>query len=490
MSGKGWRIGAVAVLAFVACAASPRSVVGTDSSVPLPDDPQGARALVDDPLRCTDRAATPLIDNAYDAHWAPDSKTLVVSRIVTIPNPRMITGYEEDQRLITLDVSTGQVRDLGQGSKPSWSGYGTYLSFWRDGDYDLRVISGLGVVAFVAASEPGVRWLGDDLYFFHDDEIRVWSAGVTTTIAHVGDELAPRYPHDDVYFSADAQRFTMTRYYQDGDFERYIGITKTGEMSLLPGAATFSEWSTTGHALLLRSADAITLVAEDGTQRNIAQSLLPGRVHGWTADGKLMFGTLSPTIPGGNTSDKFTVLATGDVATLPNLMGVRAFSPDGHFFVGTSRTGNYPTELDVYRCGVAGEPDTRAAAAARARQARIESDARRFVRPVSGAIVQFVQGSHTGIDLVAPFGALIVATDDGVVDDAGWVPVGGRRVCVMHAADLESCDYHTSLALVSVGEHVVRGQPVALIGLTGLTMGPHVHWEARLNGMIVDPLQR
>jgi murein DD-endopeptidase MepM/ murein hydrolase activator NlpD len=66
--------------------------------------------------------------------------------------------------------------------------------------------------------------------------------------------------------------------------------------------------------------------------------------------------------------------------------------------------------------------------------------------------------------------------------------VGGFHVCVMHAGGLESCDYHISLSLVAKGDHVVRGQPIALVGMTGLTTGPHVHWEAKLNGRIVDPL--
>ena len=492
MSGKGWQTLVIGALALAACApltGAGRSVAVTEGATP-PNDPPDARAVAaGDPLSCTERAATPQIDNAYDAHWSPDSKSLVVSRIVTIANPRMITGSEEDQRLLTLDVTTGQVRDLGQGSKASWSGFGTYLSYWRDGEWDLRIVNGAGkVAAYAAASEPGIRWIGDDLYFFHEDEIRVWSAGITTTIAHVPADLEPEYPKDDVYFSADAQRFTMTRYHQNGDFERYIGDTKTGAMTQLPSVATFSEWSPQGHTLLLRTADAITLIGDDGSQQNIAQSLLPGRVHEWTADGKLMFGTMSPTMPGGNAFDKFTVLTTGDVATLPNLLGVRTFSPNGRYFVGTTRTGNYSTELDVYECGVAYEPDARADTAARARQTRIDADPRRFVRPTSGAIVQYVQGNHTGIDVSAPFGAIVVASDDGVVDDAGWVPVGGRRVCVTHAGGLQSCDYHTSLALVKIGDHVTRGQPIALVGMTGLTAAPHVHWEARLNGMVVDPL--
>jgi len=43
---------------------------------------------------------------------------------------------------------------------------------------------------------------------------------------------------------------------------------------------------------------------------------------------------------------------------------------------------------------------------------------------------------------------------------------------------------------VNVGQRVVRGQPIALIGMTGVTTGPHVHWEAKLFGRLVDPLAR
>jgi murein DD-endopeptidase MepM/ murein hydrolase activator NlpD len=61
---------------------------------------------------------------------------------------------------------------------------------------------------------------------------------------------------------------------------------------------------------------------------------------------------------------------------------------------------------------------------------------------------------------------------------------------VAHGAGLESCYYHGSSALVTVGQRVTRGQPIALVGMTGVTTGPHVHWEAKLFGRIVDPLGR
>ncbi len=479
------------LIVLCACAAASRATELTfervTDEIALPDDPHEA-----DPLSCTDRTAIPTIEDAFDAHWAPDSQTLVVSRIVTIANSRTVTGYEEDQRLTLVNLATGAVRELGKGSQPTFSGSGAYLAYWSGGEDDLRVVLGNSVAAYIAATEPQVRWVGDELYFFHNDEIRVWKAGLQWTVAHVPAGLAPVYPRDDAYFSADGQKFTLTRYSPNADAERYLGTTRTGEVVSLDGAVTFSEWSPAGHTLLERTADGVALMRDDGTRENARVADLAGRVHGWTADGRLYFGAMSPTIPGGNAFDRFRVWGGDELATLPNLLGVRSFSPNGRYFVGTSRTGLYPTQLEVYGCGSANarRVDLRADTAARSRQARIDSDARRFVRPVSGAITQFVQGSHTGIDVSAPYGSIIVAADDGVVDAVGWVPLGGRRVCVLHAGDLESCDYHTSLALVSIGDRVSRGQPVALVGMTGATTAPHVHWEARRNGMVVDPLKQ
>jgi murein DD-endopeptidase MepM/ murein hydrolase activator NlpD len=480
------RLVTLLAIAVVACVSGARTTEPFAYAA-LPVEPLGS-----DPLRCTDRAAIPQMDNAFDAHWAPDGQNLIVSRIVTIPSARTVTGYEEDQRLTLVNVATGAVRELGQGSKPSFSGSGAYLSYWRDREYDLRVVLGGSIAGYVASTQPLVRWVGEELYFFHDDEIRVWKAGLQWTVAHVPADLTPRYPHDDVYFSADAQRFTMTRYFASGAIERYLGVTRTGEMTPLDGAITFSEWSPAGHTLLERTAGGVALVRDDGTRENARVADLTGRVHGWTADGRLLFGAMTPTIPGGNAFDRFQVWGEDTVATLPNLLGVRAFSPDGRYFAGTTRTGLYPTQLEVYRCGGAGAPatDQRADTAARASQARIDGDARHFVRPVSGAITQFLQGSHTGVDVSAPYGSIIVAADDGIVDAAGWVPFGGARVCVQHLDGLESCDYHTSLPLVSVGDRVARGQPVALVGMTGVTTAPHVHWEAKRNGMVVDPLKQ
>ena len=92
------------------------------------------------------------------------------------------------------------------------------------------------------------------------------------------------------------------------------------------------------------------------------------------------------------------------------------------------------------------------------------------------------------MDIAAPYGAPIGASDAGTVSAVGWVAVGGLRVCVAHDWGMTTCYYHTSATYVSVGQSVARGQVIAAIGLTGVTTGPHVHWEASLNGMLMNPL--
>jgi hypothetical protein len=185
------------LLCALALACSPFTQTATHSTgddasaeLSLPNDPR-ITALPADPLNCIERAAIPQIDNAFDAKWADDSHTIAVSRIVTIPNARTITGTEEDQRISLVDIATGSVRDIGQGSKPQWSGGGTYLSYWREGDDDLRVLLGGRLAGLVPSTQPDVRWVGDELYFFHDGEIRVWKNGLSWTVANVIDDLVP-----------------------------------------------------------------------------------------------------------------------------------------------------------------------------------------------------------------------------------------------------------------------------------------------------------
>lgn len=112
----------------------------------------------------------------------------------------------------------------------------------------------------------------------------------------------------------------------------------------------------------------------------------------------------------------------------------------------------------------------------------------RLAWPVAGVITQYFWYAHRGVDVAAPYGSGIAAADDGTVSATGWVPVGGLRACVRHDWGMETCYYHASVVFVNAGERVSRGQIIAAIGLTGVTTGPHVHWEARYNGALVNPL--
>jgi len=107
--------------------------------------------------------------------------------------------------------------------------------------------------------------------------------------------------------------------------------------------------------------------------------------------------------------------------------------------------------------------------------------------PVAGYLTQRYWAGHLGVDIAAPFGTGLASSLNGVISENGWVAVGGLRICV-RSGNLEECYYHLSAAYVPVGTAVTAGQTIAAIGLTGVTTGPHVHWETKIDGKVVDPL--
>jgi LysM repeat protein len=108
--------------------------------------------------------------------------------------------------------------------------------------------------------------------------------------------------------------------------------------------------------------------------------------------------------------------------------------------------------------------------------------------PTEGIVTQLFSQIHTGIDIAAPYGSPVVASDSGTVTEVGWRGPGGLSVCVLLDWGLEVCDYHLSATQVELGERVVGGQRIASVGSSGVSTGPHVHWEARTNGVLVDPM--
>ncbi len=95
---------------------------------------------------------------------------------------------------------------------------------------------------------------------------------------------------------------------------------------------------------------------------------------------------------------------------------------------------------------------------------------------------------HTGIDISVPAGKNVVAANDGRVIFSGSYGGYGNAVIIDHGGKMSTLYAHNSKLLVKEGDVVARGQVVALCGSTGLSTGPHVHFEVRVNGATVDPL--
>ena len=95
---------------------------------------------------------------------------------------------------------------------------------------------------------------------------------------------------------------------------------------------------------------------------------------------------------------------------------------------------------------------------------------------------------HEGIDITASTGTPIWAAAAGTVIYAGWLGGYGNLVVVDHGNGLATAYAHASAILVSVGQSVAQGETVSLVGSTGNSSGPHLHFEVRVNGVAVDPL--
>jgi murein DD-endopeptidase MepM/ murein hydrolase activator NlpD len=95
---------------------------------------------------------------------------------------------------------------------------------------------------------------------------------------------------------------------------------------------------------------------------------------------------------------------------------------------------------------------------------------------------------HEGVDIGAPIGNSILAPADGVVTFAGAKSGFGNFVQIDHGYGIETIFGHASAVTVKKGQKLARGDRIAIVGNTGYSTGPHVHYEVRVNGTPVDPL--
>jgi murein DD-endopeptidase MepM/ murein hydrolase activator NlpD len=95
---------------------------------------------------------------------------------------------------------------------------------------------------------------------------------------------------------------------------------------------------------------------------------------------------------------------------------------------------------------------------------------------------------HEGIDIGCAYGAPNRAAAAGTVIHSGWLGGYGNLVVIDHGNGLSTAYAHASTLLVSVGQSIAQGETVSLVGSTGNSSGPHLHFEVRVNGQAVDPL--
>lgn len=96
---------------------------------------------------------------------------------------------------------------------------------------------------------------------------------------------------------------------------------------------------------------------------------------------------------------------------------------------------------------------------------------------------------HSGIDYAANRGTPIKAAEDGTVILAGVNGGYGNCVIIDHGGGVSTLYGHADKLLVKTGQDVIKGQTIALVGSTGLSTGPHLHFEVRVNGETQDPLK-
>ena len=115
-----------------------------------------------------------------------------------------------------------------------------------------------------------------------------------------------------------------------------------------------------------------------------------------------------------------------------------------------------------------------------------------FIWPVNGSVVSGFGmrwgRMHEGIDIAVPTGTQIRAAASGTVSIAGVEGGYGNYTCIDHGGGLSTCYAHQEQILVSGGQQVAQAQIIGISDCTGHCLGPHVHFEVRVNGQAVDPL--
>jgi murein DD-endopeptidase MepM/ murein hydrolase activator NlpD len=104
------------------------------------------------------------------------------------------------------------------------------------------------------------------------------------------------------------------------------------------------------------------------------------------------------------------------------------------------------------------------------------------------AITQYFSWRHPAVDIAGPIGTPIYAADAGTIDFEGWGTGYGNEIVIDHGGGKKTRYGHMSKFIAKKGEEVSKGQVIGLMGSTGWSTGPHVHFEVMINGGKYNPL--
>jgi len=104
--------------------------------------------------------------------------------------------------------------------------------------------------------------------------------------------------------------------------------------------------------------------------------------------------------------------------------------------------------------------------------------------PINGA-----KKFHTGIDMGADRGVIVSSAAHGRVIHSGWAGGYGRMVVVQHVGGYQTVYAHLGKILIPIGSKVDGGTPLGLVGSSGRSTGPHLHFELRYGGRPIDPMK-
>jgi len=233
---------------------------------------------------------------------------------------------------------------------------------------------------------------------------------------------------------------------------------------------------------------------EPMTQAAPAPSVGPLRIHGRAGDG-LYWSLRAAGAPPQVAAEYLAALATeidvGDV-TAGDSFDLVLGNDRQLLYAGLNRVGSSALQLVHWTANGRGEWIDAANAD---RPEPVESG---MMMPVDGHITSYFgyryhpilhfTRFHAGLDIGASWGSPIVAAGDGRIVAAGWAGGYGREVQIAHGGGLVSLYGHMSEIVAQPGSFVRRGQVIGYVGSSGLSTGPHVHFEVRLGGQPVNPL--